>query len=177
MNILSRRVGSLNFMRRLPVTLVALALSLVPMWAQAQGMSMLPAADQATIRNYNLNDDVFNRLIAVTKEARLEGVAQQQQPPDPAKIHTLDDLAAQAVSGDPRIGVLIKKYGFTPREFLLANIALMNAAMVEQSKTQPELASQIDQSKVNQANVTFFETHQPQIHALMDSPDNSHPQQ
>jgi len=76
MNILSRRGGSIGFMRRLPMTLVALVLLLVPIWAQAQGMSMLPAADQQTIRNYNLNDDVFNRLIAVTKEARLEGIAQ-----------------------------------------------------------------------------------------------------
>ena len=110
---------------------------------------------------------MFNRLIAATKEARAEGIKPQQQPADPAKVHTLDDLAAQAVSGDPRISPLIKRYGFTPREFLLANIALMNAAMVEQSKAQPELASQIDQTKVNQANVSFIEAHQAQIQALM----------
>jgi|GEM_PF-948899 len=167
MNLLSRRVGSSGFMHRLPMTLLALVLLLAPLLAQAQGAPALPAADQQTIHNYNLNEDVFNRLVAATKEARAEGIKQQQQPGDPSRIHNLDDLAAQAVSGDPRIGPLIKKYGFTPREFLLANIALMNAAMVVQSKSQPELASQIDPSKVNQANVSFFEAHQAQILALM----------
>jgi hypothetical protein len=169
MNMPSRPVGLPGFMHQLPKTLFALVLLMVPLFAQAQTMAALPVADQQAIRNYNLNDDVFNRLIAATKEARVEGIKPQEQPADPSKVHTLDDLAAQAVGGDPRITPLIKKYGFTPREFLLANIALMNAAMVEQSKSQPELASQIDQTKVNQANVTFIEAHQAQIQALMQS--------
>jgi hypothetical protein len=169
MKMPSRRAGLFGFMHQLPKSLLALVLLLVPLWAQAQGMAALPAADQEAIHNYNLNDDVFNRLIAATKEARKEGIKPQEQPADPSKVHTLDDLAQQAVGGDPRISPLIKRYGFTPREFLLANIALMNAAMVEQSKAQPELASQIDQTKVNQANVTFIEAHQAQIQALMQS--------
>jgi len=164
---MSCRVGLPKFMQQLPKALLALVLLLLPLWSQAQGIASLPVADQQAIHNYNLNDDVFNRLIAATKEARVEGIKPQEQPADPTKVHTLDDLASQAVSGDPRLAPLIKKFGFTPREFLLANIALMNAAMVEQSKTQPELASQIDQSKVNQANVSFIETHQAQIQALM----------
>jgi hypothetical protein len=171
-----RRVGLSGFMHQLPKTLLALILLLLPLWSQAQGMASLPVADQQAIRNYNLNDDVFNRLIAATKEARVEGIKPQQQPADPAKVHTLDDLATQAVSGDPRLAPLIKKFGFTPREFLLANIALMNAAMVEQSKTQPELASQIDQTKVNQTNVSFIESHQAQIQALMQDGAGAPPQ-
>jgi hypothetical protein len=126
----------------------------------------LPEADKQAIRNYNLNDDVFNRLIAATKEARAQNIRPQQAAPDPSKVHSLDDLAGQAVGSDPRIGPLIKKYGFTPREFMLANLALMNAAIASQAKSDPNMASQIDQSKVNQANVAFFEAHQDQIMAL-----------
>lgn len=140
--------------------------------AQQQGQApgtapfTLPEADKQAIKNYTLNDDVFNRLIAATKEARADKIKPQSAPPDPAKVHTLDDLANQAMSSDPRILPLIKKHGFTPREFMLANLALINAAMAAQAKSNPNLAGQIDQTKINQANVAFFEAHQAQLAAL-----------
>jgi len=49
----------------------------------------------------------------------------------------------------------------------------MNAALVVQSKSQPELAKMIDQSKVNGANVTFYEAHRAQIEALMRTPQSA----
>ena len=61
----------------------------------------------------------------------------------------------------------MQKHGFTPREFLLANLALMNAALAVQARSDPNLAKTIDQSKVNTANVAFFESHQQQIAAQM----------
>jgi hypothetical protein len=118
------------------------------------------------IKNYNLNDDVFNRLITTTKEARAAGI-KPQAGPGPGQVKNLDELADRAVSGDARIKPLIQKNGFTPREFMLANLALMNAAIAWQAKSDPQAAAQIDQSKVNQANVVFFESHQAQLNALM----------
>ncbi|KRE95001.1 hypothetical protein ASG87_17120 [Frateuria sp. Soil773] len=154
---------------RVLLPLLAVLVSIVPLWAQAQVAAPgLPEADKQAIASYNLNEDVFNRLVAATKEARAQGI-KPQQPPANAQVHNLDDLANQAVGSDPRIAPLIKKHGFTPREFLLANIALMNAALVVQSRSQPEMAQYIDQSKVNKANVSFYEAHQSQIAALQSS--------
>lgn len=132
---------------------------------QASG-PQLPAADQQAIKNYALNEDVLGRLLTVTKEARAQNI-RPQPAPDPAKVHNLDDLASYAVNSDPKLGSLVKKQGFTPREFLLANLALMNAALAVQARSDPNLAKTIDQSKVNAANVAFFESHQQQIAAQM----------
>jgi hypothetical protein len=133
---------------------------------QPSGGPELPAADQLAITNYSLNEDVLGRLLAVTKEARAQNI-RPQPAPDPAKVRSLDDLANYAVGSDPKLGPLVKKHGFTPREFLLANLALMNAALAVQARTDPNLAKTIDQSKVNTANVAFFESHQQQIAAQM----------
>jgi len=139
---------------------------LLPHAASAQSAAQgLTDADKQQIKDYNLNEDVFNRLIAATKEARTQGIHSQANP-DPTKVHSLDDLAAQAMAGDKRIEPLIKKYGFTPREFMLANIALVNAAVVLQSRSDPAMAKNIDQTKVNLANVSFYESHQAKIAAL-----------
>lgn len=132
---------------------------------QASGPE-LPAADQQAIKNYTLNEDVLGRLLAVTKEARAQNI-RPQPAPDPSKVHSLDDLANYAVGSDAKLGPLVKKHGFTPREFLLANLALMNAALAVQARNDPNLAKTIDQSKVNTANVAFFESHQQQIAAQM----------
>lgn len=132
---------------------------------QASGPE-LPAADQQAIKDYNLNEDVLGRLLAVTKEARAQNI-RPQPAPDPAKVRSLDDLANYAIGGDAKLAPLVKKHGFTPREFLLANLALMNAALAVQSRSDPNLAKTIDQSKVNNANVAFFESHQQQIAAQM----------
>ena len=43
----------------------------------------------------------------------------------------------------------------------------MNAALAVQARSDPNLAKTIDQSKVNPANVAFFESHQQQIAAQM----------
>jgi hypothetical protein len=149
--------------------LLAMLLALAPLASQAQDEPTLPAADQQAIQQYTLTEDVFNRLIAATKEARAAGI-RPSQPSDPSKIHNLDDLANQAVGTDPRIAPIITKNKFTPREFMLANIALMNAAIAVQAQSNPEMAAQIDKSKINQANVAFFQSHQAQIMALMQGP-------
>jgi hypothetical protein len=126
----------------------------------------LPDADKQQIKSYTLNDDIFNRLVAATEEARASGIP-PQAPPDPSKIHNLNDLANQAMAGDPRIPALVKKYGFTPREFMLANIALMNAAMAAQARSDPTLSHNLNQVWVNPDNIRFIDTHQAQVAALM----------
>lgn len=136
----------------------------------------LPEADKQLIKNYTLNEDVFNRLAAATKEAQAQGI-RPQAAPDPTKIHSLDDLAAQAMVGDSRIPALVKKYGFTPREFMLANIALTNAILAVQARNDPALANDLNQVWINPNNIRFVDSHQAQIQALMQPPQPAQPTQ
>lgn len=138
-----------------------------PQAAPAQPAHTLPEADRQAIIQYNLTDDNFTRLVAATKEARAQNIKPSESAVDPSKVHSLDDLANQVTASDPRIGPLIKKNGFTPREFLLVNLAISNAAMAIQARSDPEQAKYIDQSKVNAANVAFVESHRQQIADLM----------
>ena len=128
--------------------------------------SGLPDADKQQIKNYMLNEDIFNRLAAATKEARAEGITPRAAP-DASKVHSLDDLAAQAMAGDPRIPALVKKFGFTPREFMLANIALTNAILAVQSRNDPALASNLNPVWVNPENIRFIDAHQAEVTALI----------
>ncbi|MFC4528060.1 hypothetical protein ISN76_13645 [Dyella halodurans] len=146
--------------------LLALVLGLASVAHAQMAPSGLPDADKQQIKNYTLNEDIFSRLVAATKEARAEGI-RPQAAPDPSKVHSLDDLAAQAMAGDQRIPALVKKNGFTPREFMLANIALTNAILAVQARNDPALANNLNQVWVNPANIRFIDAHQAEISALM----------
>lgn len=159
------RMNIANTFSRISLKLVACVMLLAPMWAQAQAAPVVSDADKQAIRSYTLNDDVFNRLVATGKEAKAQKIAATQ--PDMSKVHNLDDLAEQTVGANKPLAAVVKKHGFTPREFLLANLAMMNAGMVVAAKSNPEMAKHIDQSKVNSANVSFYESHQAQIQSLM----------
>jgi hypothetical protein len=154
--------------KRLMHSLLALMgamLVLAPMFAQAQQVPVLSAADKQAIAGYNLNEDNFKRLVGATRDAHNEGI-KPQQPKDFSNVHSLDDLANLPVAQDKRIVPLLQKYGFTPREFLLANLALMNAGIAIQAKSNPEAAKYMDKSRINAANVSFYEAHESQIAAL-----------
>ncbi|WP_430390560.1 hypothetical protein [Dyella sp. 20L07] len=148
--------------------LLLTVLGAVPLAHAQLAPSGLPEADKQQIKSYTLNDDVFNRLVAATKEARTSGIPPQAAP-DPAKVHSLNDLATQAMASDPRIPALVKKYGFTPREFMLANIALTNALLAVQARSDPATANNLNQVWVNPDNIRFVDGHQAQIAALMQA--------
>ncbi len=153
-------------LRACSLALLVAVLGVAPAAHAQMAPSNLPDADKQQIKNYTLNEDVFGRLLAATKEARAENIPPQAAP-DPSKVHSLDDLVNQAMAGDPRIPALAKKYGFTPREFMLANIALMNAALASQARRDPELAKNLNQVWSNPDNIRFFEAHQAQLAAQM----------
>jgi len=160
--------------KRMTLTLLAMLggmLLLSPLLAQAQQVPVFSAADKEAIVTYQLNEDNFKRLLGATKEAHDVGI-NPQQPKDFSNIHSLDDLANLPVSQDKRVGPLLQKYGFTPREFLLANFALMNAGIAVQAKSNPEAAQYMDKSRINPANVSFYEAHQAQIAALQEQLGN-----
>lgn len=155
-----------SLLRRCRLGILLLLLGAMPLAHAQLSPSGLPEADKQQIKNYTLNDDVFNRLAAATRDARAAGIPPQAAP-DAAKVHSLDDLAAQAMASDARIPALVKKYGFTPREFMLANIALMNAVMAVQARNDPALANNLNQVWVNPDNLRFVDAHRADIAALL----------
>ncbi|WP_130618370.1 hypothetical protein [Dyella amyloliquefaciens] len=155
-----------RFLRRCQLGMLALLLGIVPLAHAQLAPTGLPESDKQQIKNYTLNDDVFNRLAAATREARATGIPPQGAP-DPTKVHSLDDLAAQAMASDARIPALVKKYGFTPREFIVANIALMNAVMAAQAREDPALSNNMNKVWVNPDNLRFVDSHRGQIAALL----------
>jgi len=146
--------------------LLALVLGAVPQLHAQATPPGLSQSDKQEIKKYTLNDDVFGRLAAATREARATGIPPQGAP-DSSKVHSLSDLANQAMAADPRIPALVKKYGFTPREFMLANIALMNAIMAVQARNDPALSGNLNQVWVNADNIRFVEAHQSDVQALL----------
>jgi hypothetical protein len=155
-----------RFLRACRLGLLAFVVGAVPLAHAQLSPASLPDADKQQIKSYMLNEDVFNRLVAATQEAHTSGIPPQAAP-DPAKVHSLNDLAAQAMAADPRIPVLVKKYGFTPREFMLANIALMNAVMAVQARNDPAMAGNLNQVWVNPDNIRFVDGHKAQVAALL----------
>lgn len=146
--------------------MLALVLGIAPMAHAQLSPSSLPEADKQQIKNYTLNDDVFKRLADATREARTLGIPPQAAP-DPTKVHSLNDLAVQAMAADPRIPEVVKKHGFTPREFMLANIALTNALLAVQARNDPSMARNLNQVWVNPDNIRFVDAHQADITALL----------
>lgn len=155
-----------RLLHRCRLVVLLLLLGAMPLAHAQLSPAGLPDADKQQIKNYTLNDDVFNRLAAATREARAAGIPPQAAP-DAAKVHSLDDLATQAMASDARIPPLVKKYGFTPREFMLANIALMNAVMAVQARNDPALSNNLNQVWVNPDNLRFVDAHREQISALL----------
>lgn len=155
--------------KRLTHSLLAMlgSVLLAPLVARAQQVPVFSAADKQAIASYNLNEDNFKRLAGATKEAHDQHI-NPEQPKDFSNVHSLDDLANLPVAQDKRVVPLLQKYGFTPREFLLANFALMNAGMAVQAKSHPEAAQYMDKSRINPANVSFYEAHEAQIGALQE---------
>ncbi|RDI98169.1 hypothetical protein DVT68_13915 [Dyella solisilvae] len=163
-----------RFLRACCLGLLAAVIGIAPLAHAQTAPSGLPEADKQQIKSYTLNEDVFNRLAAATREAQSTGI-RPQAAPDPTKVHSLNDLANQAMAGDPRIPALVKKYGFTPREFILANIALTNAILAVQARNDPALASNLNQVWVNPENIRFVDAHQAQIAALMQPAQPAQP--
>lgn len=130
--------------------------------AQTQGLS---AADRADVQNFTLNQDVLNRLKAVMTEGRAMNIKKSHL--DMTKVHSLDDMADQIVAADPRIKPLLAKHGFTPRQFLVANLALVGTVMTVRyaEKSGHEKAME---SQLNPANVRFYKAHKTTMDALVN---------
>lgn len=139
-------------------------LAALPSLAMAQSAAQsLGPADRAEIAHFQLNTDVLARLQAVVAESRRMEVRRGQL--DMSQVHSLDDMARQLVAVDPRIQPLLERNGFTPHQFVVANLALVTTAMAVSMKRNPGGGS----VPTDTANMRFYEHHEAQINRLLQS--------
>lgn len=145
----------------------AVCLCILAFWLPGLALAQAPglnAADRADIQAFTINNDVFQRLSTVMTQARALQI--KRSPLDMSKVHSLDDMAKQMVASDPRIKPLLAKYGFTPRQFLVANMAVVGTTMtLERYVGTPQEASV--ESQLNPANVAFYKAHKAAMDALL----------
>lgn len=141
-----------------------LLLAALPCVALAQNaLQHLGPADRAEIASFKLDTDVLARLQAVVAESHRMSVRKQQL--DMSQVHSLDDMARQLVAVDPRIQSLLARNGFTPHQFVVANLALVTAALAVNMKRQGGQAANMPET----ANMRFYERHEAQIGRMMQS--------
>lgn len=147
------------------VRLACLLLAALPACALAQSAAQaLGPSDRAEIADFKLDTDVLARLQAVVAES--QRLQLRRGAPDMSRVHSLDDMASQLAAVDPRIQPLLARYGFTPRQFVVANLALTTTVMaVSMKREQGGSASNMAET----ANMRFYESHEAQINRLLTS--------
>jgi len=138
-------------------------LMLLPAAAMAQKPG-LSAADRADIKAFTLDEDVFGRLKAVVDEGRRMHIKRSQM--DMRKVHSLDDMASQLVAADPRVKSLLAKHGFTPRQFLVADLATVGTVMAMQRARATGKVEAVE-ARLNPANVQFYKAHKAEMDAMV----------
>lgn len=142
--------------------LVCLLVLLVPIAGMAQ--SALTAADRAEVKAFTFNNDVFTRLQKVVTQTRDMHIKRGQM--DMSKVHSLDDLAKQLVASDSRTKPLLATHGFTPHQFLVANLALVATVGPLHAAQTPQQRERV-KSQLNPVNVRFYEAHKTQMNQLV----------
>lgn len=149
-------------LRWLALALCVLVL-LLPAMAVAQ-TPRLSAADRADIQAFTINSDVFQRLQNVVTQARAMHIKRSHL--DMGHVHSLSGMAKEMVAADPRIKPLLAKNGFTPRQFLVADLALVETVMTMQ-RFQGTPQAKAAESQLNPANVRFYKAHKAAMDRLV----------
>lgn len=151
--------------RWLVACLFLLAVAL-PAAVMAQGIPGLSPADQQDIRDFTFDQDVFQRLQGVVTEGRKMNIKKSHL--DMSKVKSLDDMANQVIEADPRIKPLLDKYRFSPRQFLVANLALVSTVMTMRYAEQSGQADAVT-GQLNPANVRFYKAHRQAMDELVNA--------
>jgi hypothetical protein len=147
----------------------ALVLLLVPA-AHAQTK---PDADMVEMQHYLLTVDKVQRVGEVFQDL---GQLAQKNPQlastmesESDKDNSDDDLNAmeRRFSGHPEVVNVLKSHGFTPHEFVLFQMVLLQAGFAEAAKQAgADPAKLVSDGHVNPANLTFVEQHKAELEAL-----------
>lgn len=146
------------------------AAGLVAITASGRATAQQPqtTADRLAIENYKLSMAVLNRLAQVqanmyaTVRAHPELAKKYATTPDADEnAATLDDMA-KTLDRLPAMKAAVIKAGFTPREYMLATMVTIQAAMTALMFDMPGA----DRSKLSanaQANAAFMKSHAAEL--------------
>lgn len=142
---------------------VALCLLLAPALAVAQVIPGLSPADRQDIQQFTLNENVLARLQAVASAS-----GQMDFGPGtgrPENVQSLDDMAKRMIKADDRIQPMLKRHGFTPRGYLVANLAVLSTVMTVRYAQQTGEKKLIRQ-RLEPDNVRFYKRHKQAMDEL-----------
>lgn len=131
----------------------------------------IPAADHQAIRNYPLNDDVVQRLLAVSIDARKAHLGQLWFFAQ-LRAYSLDDITDRILTTEPRLARIVESHGFSRREYMTAAFALGSARQASlygpDEKSDAVVHDQFISSKnASEANIAYYESHRAELEPLM----------
>ena len=138
-------------------------------------MPPIPAADHAAIRNYPLTEDVIQRLLAVSADAKKAHIG---KPWVFEQIYasSLDDVTDRVLTTEPRLARIVEKHGFSRREYMTAVFAAASARYV--SVYGPDKVAVHDQfvasDNASEANIAFYRSHKAMLDPLLEQSDVGH---
>ena len=148
-------------MLRLSVALLAVAVATAPLAAQGA-----PDADVKAVENFQLTTVVLNRMAQVqenmyaTVKAHpdlMKKYADTRDDSDDEDAKSIDDMAKR-LDKVPELKAAIIKAGFTPRSYMIATMAMFQAAMASAVLDMPGA----DKNKLPanaRANAAFLKAH------------------
>ena len=156
-------------LRRLSPALLLLALAVPPVVAQAHAGAKDP--DLVEIQHYTLTMDKVNRFYDSMKDL---SELSKTHPELKGKLETDSDshesLSAveRRISSQPVIVSTLAKHGYSPREFVVFELAYFQAAFAEAMMKQPgaDRAKIMADGGINPANIAFVEQHEAELTSL-----------
>jgi len=152
--------------------LLSASTALLTVHANGRGTTPpIPAADHAAMRDYPITDDVAQRLLAVSADARK---ARLDKTWFFAQLYSssLDDITDRVLSTQPRLARIVEGHGFGRREYMTAIYALASARQVTlygpDEASGAKVHDQFVSSKnASEANIAFYKAHRTELEPLM----------
>ena len=151
------------------IALLALVVFATPAFAATR----FNTSDDRALTAFRLTTENVRKAAAVTRQIAGEAAK------DPALARAVEkrgqhadsiDAKAKALESDPRIKSALRDQSITAREYVMVQIAALQAGMIAAMKAQ---GAEIDPSKIaeamNPANVDFLESHPQEMEALRRS--------
>lgn len=131
-------------------------------------LSAQQQADRAAIQNFPLDMAVVKRLAATIEAGNREHMPCMNDN-NPASMRSIDAMAHELATRNPRALPLLASHGFTPRQFITAMLALANTGMAAEMMSHPgsPFAQAIEKRhQYNARNVAFYNAHRAEITAM-----------
>lgn len=145
-----------------------LSLALSPLLAQSRAAT---DPDLLELQRYTLTMDKVTRFYESMKDlADLSAAHPELKNKLETDADKHEDLGAieHRIAAEPLIVSTIAKHGFTPREFVVCEMAYIQTAFASAMLKQPgvDRAKMIADAHINPANIAFVEQHQADLQAL-----------